>query len=203
MSEIKDSGNRREFSTGAVRDMAEGKGRCDLLPLDVISTFFMKTGIEKFENASNVIFFLSHALTAWEDIDLSEERFDEQFHEVTTEYVTEYLYSAIKEFFKQSNFADIPTMILELSVHFEQGAIKYEENNWKRGIPVNCYIDSAIRHYLKWLRGDTDERHDRAFIWNIVCCIWEVKNHGKGSTDENKRTSTDNAESGSFELSAR
>ena len=30
--EIKDSGNRREFSTGAVRDMAEGKGRMDLLP---------------------------------------------------------------------------------------------------------------------------------------------------------------------------
>jgi hypothetical protein len=29
---IKDSGNRREFGTGAVRDMAEGKGRMDLLP---------------------------------------------------------------------------------------------------------------------------------------------------------------------------
>lgn len=30
--EIKDSGQRREFSTGAKRDMAEGKGRMDLLP---------------------------------------------------------------------------------------------------------------------------------------------------------------------------
>ena len=29
---IKDSGDRREFSTGAVRDMQEGKGRMDLLP---------------------------------------------------------------------------------------------------------------------------------------------------------------------------
>lgn len=29
---IKDSGNRTEFSTGAVRDMHEGKGRMDLLP---------------------------------------------------------------------------------------------------------------------------------------------------------------------------
>lgn len=29
---IKDSGNRREFETGAVRDMAEGKGRFDLMP---------------------------------------------------------------------------------------------------------------------------------------------------------------------------
>lgn len=31
--ELKDSGERREFSTGAVRDMAEGKGRFDLAPL--------------------------------------------------------------------------------------------------------------------------------------------------------------------------
>lgn len=30
--EIKDSGNRREFETGAVRDMSKGKGRMDLLP---------------------------------------------------------------------------------------------------------------------------------------------------------------------------
>lgn len=29
---IKDSGNRREFASGAVRDMAEGKGRFDLMP---------------------------------------------------------------------------------------------------------------------------------------------------------------------------
>lgn len=29
---IKDSGTRREFETGAVRDMSEGKGRFDLLP---------------------------------------------------------------------------------------------------------------------------------------------------------------------------
>lgn len=31
-SEIKDSGNRTIFTTGAVRDMHQGKGRCDLLP---------------------------------------------------------------------------------------------------------------------------------------------------------------------------
>lgn len=30
--EILDSGERREFETGSVRDVVEGKGRCDLLP---------------------------------------------------------------------------------------------------------------------------------------------------------------------------
>ena len=31
---LKDSGERREFETGAVRDMAAGKGRYDLVPYD-------------------------------------------------------------------------------------------------------------------------------------------------------------------------
>lgn len=44
---IKDSGERREFETGAVRDMAEGKGRFDLVPIDVLGLVecndFLKT----------------------------------------------------------------------------------------------------------------------------------------------------------------
>jgi len=35
--ELQDSGNRREFDSGAVRDINEGKGRCDLLPLGVVA----------------------------------------------------------------------------------------------------------------------------------------------------------------------
>jgi hypothetical protein len=34
--EIKDSGNRTKFDTGAVRDWHEGKGRYDLIPWDAI-----------------------------------------------------------------------------------------------------------------------------------------------------------------------
>ena len=34
--EIKDSGNRRAFGTGAVRDIQDGKGRMDLLPWSAI-----------------------------------------------------------------------------------------------------------------------------------------------------------------------
>lgn len=35
-TEIKDSGDRTQFSTGAVRDMHSGKGRMDLLPWNAI-----------------------------------------------------------------------------------------------------------------------------------------------------------------------
>ena len=37
---IKDSGERTKFDSGAVRDMHGGKGRCDLLPLDVVAGFY-------------------------------------------------------------------------------------------------------------------------------------------------------------------
>jgi hypothetical protein len=94
------------------------------------------------------------------------------------------------DYFKIECGWDVYTMILEVAKHFEEGAKKYGENNWQKGIPVKCYIDSAVRHYLKWSRGDKDEPHDRAFCWNILCAIWTCKNkpslndYRKGKDDE-------------------
>jgi hypothetical protein len=94
MGPIADTGNRTEFSTGAVRDMHEGKGRCDLLP---------------------------------------------------------------------------PLAILRLSKHFENGAIKYGDRNWEKGIPCSSFLDSAIRHIMKYSAGMVDEDHLIAAIWNLMC----------------------------------
>jgi hypothetical protein len=117
-----------------VRDIQEGKGRCDLVPFDVFEDPILKL-IERFK---------------WEG--------DPRL---------------LKLALDNCGFFDDPsTMVLEVSKHFEEGALKYGENNWQKGIPARCYIDSAARHYLKHRRGDTDERHDRAFCWNLICCIW-------------------------------
>lgn len=137
---IKDSGNRREFETGAVRDIQEGKGRCDLLPLDVIARL-----------RGNI--------------------FDKISKYQEDGYITPLL-EALQMFVDKHKSKDISGAILEVSKHFEEGAKKYGENNWQKGIPTHCYVDSAVRHYLKYLRGDTDEPHDIAFMWNIICCIW-------------------------------
>lgn len=66
---------------------------------------------------------------------------------------------------------------LEVSKHYEEGAKKYGEYNWQKGIPCHSYIDSAIRHLMKWSRGDMDEPHDRAFLWNILSLHWTTVNH--------------------------
>ena len=51
-----------------------------------------------------------------------------------------------------------------------------EERNWEKGLPEYCYIDSAIRHYLKWMDGQDDEPHDRAVLWNLMCLWWTHEN---------------------------
>lgn len=147
---IKDSGERREFSSGAVRDIQEGKGRCDLLPLRVIVDYF--SGVN--DNARGVLIAIEQFMKHSDIV---------------------YLRVALDHFRKLHGWDDY-TMCLEVSKHFEEGAKKYGEYNWQKGIPTHCYIDSAVRHYLKWLRGDEDEPHDRAFVWNIICCIWTCMN---------------------------
>lgn len=81
------------------------------------------------------------------------------------------LYEIILEW-SDEVYDSLPDMLLNLAIHFEEGAAKYGDSNWQKGIPLHCYIDSALRHHLKYLRGDTDENHERARIWNLVCAIW-------------------------------
>lgn len=61
--------------------------------------------------------------------------------------------------------------VLRLSKHFEAGAIKYGERNWEKGIPINSFIDSAMRHILKYILGYTDEDHLCAAAWNLMCAM--------------------------------
>ena len=173
--EILDSGNRREFETGAVRDIQEGKGRCDLLPLSIVAKCIATHKVRD-TTGDRIIMAIS----------LFTEKNDR-----------EYLFYCLETFATYCN-VDLPTMFLEVSKHFEEGAKKYGEYNWQKGIPTHCYIDSAVRHYLKYLRGDKDEPHDRAFVWNILCCIWTcvhkpelndyLKKDSKDKTEMTKKT---------------
>ena len=144
---IQDSGDRTEFDSGAVRDMHEGKGRCDLLPLDVVGKFYDSGYSDIFSAIDTFIVFGNK----------------------------NYLISVLN-IFTEKVYGNKETMFLELACHYEAGCKKYGVNNWKKGIPVSSYIDSAVRHLLKYIRGDQDERHDRAFCWNVVCAIWTLEN---------------------------
>ena len=63
------------------------------------------------------------------------------------------------------------TALIELSKHCEAGAEKYGEHNVDKGIPQHSFCDSAMRHLVKYMRGDTDENHIRAAAWNIMWAL--------------------------------
>ena len=93
---IKDSGDRRQYDTGAQRDRAQGKGRYDLIS---------------------------------------------------------------------------PIFLERLALHLEKGASKYNDRNWEKGMPLNDYIDSALRHICQYLGGLRDEDHLAAVAFNIMGLI--------------------------------
>jgi hypothetical protein len=94
--EVKDSGTRQKFKTGAVRDIQCGKGRYDLIS---------------------------------------------------------------------------PIVLRRLAKHYENGARKYGDRNWEKGIPITRFLDSALRHLNEWREGYREEDHLSAALWNIACII--------------------------------
>lgn len=151
MTDIKDSGNRTDFANGAVREIREENGRCDLLPLKQVAMLFENDYIVK---------------TALEGID-------------------DYIYngkkdgiiSALKSFCKVKYRDSIPEMILAVSHHYKDALSKYPERNWEKGLPTHSFVDSGVRHLLKIARGDQDEPHNNAFVWNMLGILWNDEHH--------------------------
>lgn len=224
---VKDSGDRREFASGAVRDMQVGKGRCDLLPLAELSVLITNMDIEK-DYMQTIISFddhpefwiFRHFNNAINALNAAKNSNDKEIEKISYEIIDS-LYMALEiflvRFYKYPEgtnrkinfwstlhdvFNSIPadneeaikyhinavlySAILDLAKHFEAGASKYGDNNWRKGIPINVFIDSAVRHFCKFMRGDTDEPHDIAFMWNVVCCIWTINNLGLIIQEEQK-----------------
>lgn len=101
--EVKDSGKRQEFATGARRDTQENKPRYDLIPL--------------------------HPL-------------------------------------------------YRLAMHYTNGAVKYGEHNWTKGMELSRFYASLFRHMTAWAEGDRSEDHLGAVAWNAFALMhFESKNN--------------------------
>lgn len=141
---LQDSGSRREFESGAIRDIADDKGRCDLLPLGIIGTMV-----------------------------------DDPIMRDIEQYIRTGDPKTLKDViycFCEIRYGNLYTALLEVSKHYADGAKKYAERNWEKGIPLHCFIDSGVRHYIKYIRDDKDEPHDRAFLWNMLGALWTQEN---------------------------
>ena len=170
ISNLVNNGEIKTYDTGAQRDLPEIHGRCDLMPLHVINCLAQSNN-KVLEHLDGFVY----------------------------KGGTVYLYLALNEFISTA-YEDRIDAILDLSRHYKNCLVKYPERNWEKGIPVHSYIDSAVRHFLKWTRKDEDENHAVAVLWNLVCALWTLDNlptlndmpHNlkkKGETNNEKGTS--------------
>lgn len=61
-------------------------------------------------------------------------------------------------------------MFDRLAAHLTKGAKKYAKRNWMKAsgqAEYDRFKESALRHFLQWYRGDSDEDHAAAVFFNI------------------------------------
>ena len=64
-----------------------------------------------------------------------------------------------------------PFALRRMALHYENGAAKYADRNWEKGMNFSRYVNSAIRHMWKYVMGMTDEDHLAAAAWNIFAIM--------------------------------
>ena len=61
-------------------------------------------------------------------------------------------------------------MFERLAAHLTKGAQKYSKRNWMQAsgdAELARFRESAVRHFVQWLRGDEDEDHAASVFFNI------------------------------------
>lgn len=159
----KDTGVRIKFDTGSQKEIVEGRGRYDLLPISMIGSLIhayyddsLPPDDPNIENARAIDDFLYNIHLSF----LREDTFDKisVILNATNIFISEFL-------------ATTPEQIIPaLAKLYEAGANKYAARDWEKGRPQEVFIDSALRHFFQFLNDETDEAHDIAVIWNLISC---------------------------------
>jgi len=78
-----------------------------------------------------------------------------------------------------------PIALKRLAKHYENGAKKYGDNNWQKGIPIKRLLESALRHLNEYLYGNRAEDNIIAAAWNCfaIAHTEEMIFKGKMSSD--------------------
>jgi hypothetical protein len=64
-----------------------------------------------------------------------------------------------------------PIGLREVARTCAEGAAKYSDYNWERGMPVHDLLNHAIAHIYQFLSGDRSEPHLPHAAWNLLAAI--------------------------------
>lgn len=74
--------------------------------------------------------------------------------------------------------------LIELARVYDSGALKYEDNNWRKGMPWGKVIRPIFSHLFKWLMGqkidkETGCHHLMMVCWNcFTLFVYELRRLG-------------------------
>jgi hypothetical protein len=77
--------------------------------------------------------------------------------------------------------------MIELASIYTMGAIKYDDNNWRKGMPYRKVVRPIFSHLYKWMSGqnidsETGCHHLAAVAWNaLTLMVYQI--HKKGVDD--------------------
>ena len=61
-----------------------------------------------------------------------------------------------------------PIAIRRYAAAMAEGAEKYGDHNWEKGMPINDLINHGLRHIFLYLSGDKSEDHLGHALWNVA-----------------------------------
>lgn len=171
--EVKDSGERHQFDSGMVRDTTEGKTDY-LLALDGpmfqrYAEYLYHASPGQVDFPSDFRKFATRALVRW----LKGEMAVEDNAAAVLYYI-----NSIEAGFPLAlspggvdfNAVFEGPMFDRYAIHLTKGAKKYAKRNWMQATgqaELERFQESALRHFLQWLRGERDEDHAAAVWFNV------------------------------------
>lgn len=69
-------------------------------------------------------------------------------------------------------------LLTRLAELYSRGAEKYGPSNWRQAETdeeKGRFKESAFRHFIQWFRGDEDEDHGSAVVFNVFAYEWLTK----------------------------
>ena len=64
-----------------------------------------------------------------------------------------------------------PIGLRRLAQTCAEGAAKYSDHNWEKGLPGSSTVNHALRHVNLWLMGDNTEDHLAHAAWNLLALM--------------------------------
>ncbi len=64
-----------------------------------------------------------------------------------------------------------PIGLRRIAETYGEGALKYGDRNWEKGIPQSVMANHALAHIFAYLSGDRSEDHMGHAAWNLIAIM--------------------------------